>query len=254
WTGPSHRDYECALGSEPAAYVTTTRPVGRAEPLHTATLTPFSARIGSSESAQKVSDRPPTAIIVALFLAYLAFVARIPSPGFRGHQAFARLAPRPHEVERFIVAKEYAAALPLALELRRSFPDEPQLMYWTAVIQQGLNDWSAEAKAWEEYVRASPTPEEACPALPEAYSHLGAASQALTAYERCSRFTPSDPDRLIDLANAYEGSERVTEAIALYRQAAALDPFNPVLTSRLSTLSEGTRCGSCPGSTSARSA
>jgi tetratricopeptide (TPR) repeat protein len=179
--------------------------------------------------------------MVALFLAYLAFVARIPLPGFRGHQAFDPLAPRPHEVERLIVAKEYAAALPLALELRRSFPNEPQLMYWTAVIQQGLNDWSAEAEAWEEYVRASATPEEACPALPEAYSHLGAGSQALTAYERCSQFNPSDPDRLIDLANAYERSERVSEAIALYRQAAALDPFNPVLTSRFSTPSEGTR-------------
>ena len=55
------------------------------------------------------------------------------------------------------------------------------------------------------------------------------------------RSDPNDPDRLIDLAIAYERSERVTEAIALYRRAAALDPFNPVLTSRLSPLSEGTR-------------
>ncbi|PWT80242.1 MAG: hypothetical protein C5B57_12530 [Blastocatellia bacterium] len=204
-------------------------------------MTQFNTRIQSADSVSTVSSRPPAAIIVALFLAYLIFVARIPLPGLRRHSAFDPLAARPHAVESLIVAKEYAAALPLALELRRSFPDEPQLIYWIAVIQRGLHDWSAEAQALEEYVRASATPEEACPALPEAYSHLGAASEALTAYERCLQFDPSDPDRLIDLAIAYERSERVREAIALYRRAAALDPFNPVLASRLSPLSEGTR-------------
>ena len=186
-------------------------------------------------------NRLPTALLLVLFLGYATVFVRLPAAGFGLGQRFDPFASRPRIVEQMIVANQFAQALPLAVELRRSFPNEPQVISWVAVIHRGLKAWVAEASAWEDYVRLSPTPAAACPALPEAYGRLGKVEQALASYERCAKLDPQNADRLFDLGHAYQRSGRASEAIALYRQAAALDPYNPVLTDRIAALSEGRR-------------
>jgi tetratricopeptide (TPR) repeat protein len=183
--------------------------------------------------------RLPTWLLLGLFLGYATVFIRLPTSGYGLHPAFDPLAPRPRIVEQMIVAKQFARALPLVVELRRTFPSEPQIIAWLAMIHRGLSAPRAEASAWEDYVRISGTPAVACPALPEAYARLGDERQALAAYERCVAFDPREPDRLFDLANAYRRSNLTSAALELYRQAASLDPYNPALSQQLSSVSEG---------------
>ncbi len=183
--------------------------------------------------------RLPTWLLLGLFLGYATVFIRLPASGFGLRPVFDPLAPRPRLVEQLIVAKQFEQALPLVVDLHRTFPREPQVIAWLAIIHSKLGSTEEEATAWENYVRISRTPAIACPALPEAYARLGDEQQALAAYERCVTFDPQDPDRLFDLANAYRRSNRTSAALELYRQAVSLDPYNPVLSERLSSLSEG---------------
>ena len=185
--------------------------------------------------------RIPTALLVVLFLGYVSVFVRVPAGGLRLRPVFDPFEPRPRLVEQLIVAKQYAEALPLAQELRASFPNEPQIVSELATIFRGLNESQAEAAAWEDYLRASGSPEVACPSLPDAYRSAGDLKQALRSFERCLEFDPENADRLFDLADAYERSERSSEALDLYRRAAALDPFNPVVTTRIASLTARTR-------------
>jgi tetratricopeptide (TPR) repeat protein len=176
-----------------------------------------------------------------LFLGYAAVFVRVPASGLRLRPVFDPFEPRPRLVEQLIVAKQYAKALPMAQELRASFPNEPQIASDLATIFRGLNDSRAEAVAWEDYLRASGAPAVACPSLPEAYRRDGDLQQALRSFERCLALDPENAARLFDLADAYERSERSNEAIELYRRAAALDPFNPVVTARIASLTARAR-------------
>jgi tetratricopeptide (TPR) repeat protein len=185
--------------------------------------------------------RIPTTLLVVLFLGYASVFVRVPAAGLRLRPVFDPFEPRPRLVEQMIVAKEYEKALPLAQGLRKSFPNEPQIISELATIFRGLNEPAAEAAAWEDYLRVSGAPAVACPALPEAYRRFGDLRQALRSYERCLALDPENADRLFDLANAYERSERPSEAIALYRRAAALDPFNPAVKARVTSATERMR-------------
>jgi tetratricopeptide (TPR) repeat protein len=185
--------------------------------------------------------RIPTTLLVVLFLGYAAVFVRVPAAGLRLRPVFDPFEPRPRLVEQLIVAKQYAKALPLAQELRVSFPNEPQIASELATIFRGLNDSEAEASAWEDYLRASGAPAVTCPALPEAYRRAGDPQQALKSYERCLALDPQNADRMFDLADAYERAGRSSEALELYRRAAGLDPFNPVVTSRIASLTAGAR-------------
>jgi Flp pilus assembly protein TadD len=181
---------------------------------------------------------PPlrTSVLAILLLVYISIFVRDPLSAFRMRVTFDPLSPRAHVVEQLMVARQYARALPLAVALRRTFPSEPQVVYWIAVIQSGLNDWRSAASAWEEYVRVSPAPGEACPALAEAYTRMGDAGEALAAYERCVRFDPTDADRFFDLAGAYERAGRTVDAVLVYQHAATLDPYNPAIVARIEAL------------------
>jgi tetratricopeptide (TPR) repeat protein len=185
--------------------------------------------------------RLPTWLLLGLFLGYATVFVRLPTSGYSLRPVFDPLAPRPRIVQQMIVAEQFAQALPLVVELRRSFPNEPQIIAWLAMIHRELSTPRAEASAWEDYVRVSRTPAIACPALPEAYARLGDEQQALAAYERCVAFDPREPDRLLDLANAYRRSNLTSAALELYRQAASLDPYNPELAQQLSSVREGRR-------------
>jgi Flp pilus assembly protein TadD len=181
---------------------------------------------------------PPlrTSVLAILLLVYISIFMRDPLSAFRTRVSFDPLSPRAHVVEQLMAARQYARALPLAVELRRTFPGEPEVVYWIAVIHSGLNDWPSAASAWEEYMRLSSTPGEACPALADAYTRMGDAGEALAAYERCVRFDPTDSDRLFDLAGAYERAGRIVDAVPAYKQAATLDPYNPAIVARIEVL------------------
>jgi tetratricopeptide (TPR) repeat protein len=180
--------------------------------------------------------RIPTTLLVLLFLGYATVFVRVPAAGLRLRPVFDPFEPRSRLVEQLIVARQYAKALPLAQDLRVSFPNEPQIVSELAAIFHGLNDSAAEAAAWEDYLRLSGAPAVACPALPDAYRRAGHLGQAVTSYERCLALEPENADRLFDLADAYERAERISEAIALYWRAAASDPFNPIVTTRIARL------------------
>ena len=174
----------------------------------------------------------PLAVLAVLAIAYATVF--VPNP-FR-RTGFDPLAARPRVVEELISARQFSQALPLALELRRSFPNEAEVAFWVASIHHGLGDGQAEAAALEAYARLSSTLAGACPALPAAYERLGDRPRAVAAYERCLQLNPQDPDRVSDLAAAYQASGRTPEALELYRHAVALDPYNPLLAQRLAAL------------------
>jgi tetratricopeptide (TPR) repeat protein len=156
--------------------------------------------------------------------------------GSRGGSRFDPLAPRPHAIERLVVAKRFAEALPLVTELRGSFPREPLVTLWLATVEQGLGHWQAEASAWEDYLRLSPDSSsdfEACPSLPQAYERAGQIAMSLSSYQRCVQLDETDPARHLDLGAAYERAGRSADALVSFRRAAELDPENPVLKAHL---------------------
>ena len=177
-----------------------------------------------------------TLLLAALTAVYLAAglwgrLGALVSP-----HRFDPFLPLARAVELRIGAGRFAEALPLAASLARTYPDEPLIAFWRGQIQHGIGDGAAEAAAWEDYVRLSPAPGEACPALPEAYTRARREADSLAAYERCAAFAPDDPDRLADLGDAYARAGRPRDALAAFSRAAALDGDNPSLVARLSAL------------------
>src|SRR4051794_31638185 len=94
--------------------------------------------------------------------------------------------PLARAVEHRVEEQRYAEALPLARDLQHAYPAEPQISYWLARIHLGLHETAPEIDAWEEYMRLSAAPGEACPSLAEAYQRSGRGADALRAYERCA--------------------------------------------------------------------
>jgi predicted Zn-dependent protease len=167
-----------------------------------------------------------TALIAALLVLYGAvWLHGVFSTGSR--RGFDPFAPRARTLAERLEAGYYRDALSLVHELNQEFPGEPELLRALARIRHGLREWTLEAEAWEQYVRVSPSPAEACPALAEAYQAGNQDDRALHAYERCARFDPDDPDRWFDLAQAYERRGRRGEELTVLRRAAVLDPGNP---------------------------
>lgn len=121
-------------------------------------------------------------------------------------------------------AARYDAALQPTLELTRAFPNQQVYAERLAVIYQHLGRSADEAAAWERVVSVSPTPVDACPALPDAYVRaVGLSDTALDAFERCSAFEPKNADMLFYLARARERTGRTDLAEATYREAVRFD-------------------------------
>jgi len=140
-------------------------------------------------------------LLLLLAAVYAASLGKLPGAG--ASTAFDPLAPRPHAVERLIVAGKFADALPQASALRDSYPREPLVLMWVARAHHGLSQWREEASAWEAYQKVSPAPAESCPALPQAYERLGMVEAAVAAYGRCAEIDPMDPGLRDELAAAY---------------------------------------------------
>lgn len=125
-------------------------------------------------------------VLLALLLATDAAVLghTAASRAFRS-AGFDPLAPQPSAVESLTVAGRFADALPLATQLRRTYPKEPLVAYWLARINAGLNRPAEEADAWEAFVSLSSEPIDACPAWPDADRRAGRQERAVAAAERC---------------------------------------------------------------------
>jgi tetratricopeptide (TPR) repeat protein len=149
---------------------------------------------------------------------------------------FDPLSPSGRHVEHAIESGRFAEALPVAVSLRQSYPNEPLICYWLAEIHHGLNQPDAEAGAWAAFVSMTPARAAACPQWPEAHARAGQAADAIRAYEQCASFAPDDPERLINLADALASSSRLDAARAAYTKAATLDRSDPRPALRLRAL------------------
>ena len=177
-----------------------------------------------------------TLLLVVLLMLYLVSVLRPAIEDRMRRGEFDPFLPAARALEHRLAEARFAEALPLARELDRTYPREAQVTFWLARVHHGLDDAASEATAWERYVALSPAPEEACPALPEAYAHAGRPAESLHAYERCAAFDETDAARLIDLGEAYANAHRTRDAIAQYERAASIDLGDPDLASRLHAL------------------
>lgn len=167
-----------------------------------------------------------TALLLALFGAYGLTFVRGSAPGDRSMRADP-LAPQVRAIERALTSGRYSDALALARDARRAFPRDPFILLLLAQIHHGLGQPDDEASAWDEYMAASETPAEACPAVSDAYERLGDTGRALERLRRCAVLEPDDPGRLVDLAESYERAGRADDALEAYRRAHALDPADP---------------------------
>ena len=91
-----------------------------------------------------------------------------------------------------------------------------------ATIYGGLGRPREEAEAWESFVASSPTPQEACPDIGDAYFRLGLVDASMDAFERCLAFDPSDPDAIFHLARGHERRGELPRARALYERGLAI--------------------------------
>jgi len=146
--------------------------------------------------------------------------------------------PLARSVELRVGERRFAEARPLADSLARAYPDQPLVAFWRARIQHGLGNASGEALAWEDYIRMSSAPAEACPAIAEAYAAAGRTADALRGYERCAAFTPDDSDRIVDLGDAYARARQRADARQAYARALQHDGDNPALLARVAALGD----------------
>lgn len=180
-----------------------------------------------------------TAVLLMLLAAYLAVVVHL-AGGAGADRRFDALSPQSRSVEQAIEARQFADALPLALEIQRAHADEPLIAYWLATIFRGLDRPRDEVAAWETYIQLSSAPAEACPALADAYERMGDHAGSIVQYQRCVDYDPREPERLVDLAEALERAQSVEQALDAFRAAALLDPRNMMLARRIDDLSRRT--------------
>ena len=129
-----------------------------------------------------------TVLLTALLAVYVGFLGRGAIAGLVTASRFDPLASQPASVEQLIVARRFADALARATDLHARYPTEPLVSFWLAQINHGLGQPRAEADAWDDYVRWSKAPAEACPAWPAAHARLGDDARAQAASERCRGF------------------------------------------------------------------
>ncbi|HMD36016.1 MAG TPA: tetratricopeptide repeat protein [Vicinamibacterales bacterium] len=176
-----------------------------------------------------------TLLLAALLLAYAWTGLQGFVLGALHRNRFDPFLPLARRLEQRVEERRFADALPIALELEKTYPEEPLVAYWIGRIRNGLGDRAAEAAAWERYVAISPTPEEACPAWPEAIAATRGAADALDAFARCAAYDPTGANRLVDLGDAQLRAGRADDARETFRKAAVIDPDDPLIASRMQT-------------------
>lgn len=129
------------------------------------------------------------ALLLGILAAYAAVLGRGPAARAFGGRGFDVMSPQAAAVEQFIAAGRFDEALPIAKSLRAKYPDEPQVAYWIATVQQRLGHYAEAAEAWSEYVQTSAAPGDACPWWPEAYVASSQPDRARTAVAKCDEWT-----------------------------------------------------------------
>jgi tetratricopeptide (TPR) repeat protein len=130
----------------------------------------------------------------------------------------------------------WAEALAPTTALVERFPNQQVYAERLARVHHALGRPEAEAAAWEKFVAISPTPDDACPALGEAYQRMGDAARALDAFVRCRDFDPGSAELAFHLARAYERRGRWADARRAYEGALAVDPAHGDSRVRLAAL------------------
>lgn len=126
-----------------------------------------------------------------------------------------------------IRAHRYQDALPLARRTLDAFPGNPVYLRQMADIQEQLGHYAEAAAAWESYLKVSPTPSEAFPALPDAYRKLGRMAASIDACQRALALEPRNPDFLFNLGRAYEWGHQYDKARQTYQRCCTLSPGSP---------------------------
>jgi tetratricopeptide (TPR) repeat protein len=130
-------------------------------------------------------------------------------------------------VERLIAARQFADALPLALENRARYPGDPTAAWHVARVYEGLQRPSDEAAAWETYLHNAPPTATVCMRVSELYRQLRQPSRVVANADRCLAFDAGQPELLADAAEADLERGDHTAAMRALQRAAAIDPHNP---------------------------
>lgn len=118
----------------------------------------------------------------------------------------------------------WAGALAPTVALVERFPNQQVFAERLARIYAGLDKAADEASAWERFLRVSPTPEDACPAVAEAYWRADEKEKSLEASIRCRDFDPLSGELHYYLGRAYERAGRPADARASYEAALKVEP------------------------------
>lgn len=118
----------------------------------------------------------------------------------------------------------WEAALAPTTALVDQFPNQQVFAERLARIYAGLGRAADEAAAWERFLRVSPTPEDACPAVAEAYWRAGEKEKSLDASIRCRDFDPLSGELHYYLGRAYERAGKPAEARGSYEAALEVEP------------------------------
>ena len=108
--------------------------------------------------------------------------------------------------------------------LLASFPGEPRYLGFQAELFELARRPRDAARSWELYLRVSPTPAEACPALGIDYVAAGEVERGLDADRRCYGLDPSKTDLMVAYALSLERVGRDDEAAPLLREALRRSP------------------------------
>jgi tetratricopeptide (TPR) repeat protein len=129
--------------------------------------------------------------------------------------------------QRAFAAEQYTDALGPTERLTKLLPTQAIYFDRLARIQQKLGRPADEARAWEGVFRTSPTPEDACPMLADAYHRIPDPAGALRAYERCVEVAPDDADLLLFLGRSYNAVGRADAARRALEHALEVAPEYP---------------------------
>lgn len=120
--------------------------------------------------------------------------------------------------------RRFEEARPLAEAMVKAFPGSPVYLRRLAEIQGNLGHPKEEAEAWERFLKVSPTPGEAFPALLNAYHALGQTRPAIEACERVVGLDSTNAELRFYLGRAYEFAKAFAKARDAYGRACELRP------------------------------
>lgn len=98
-----------------------------------------------------------TVLLLVLLAAYVGATVW-PAIQAGSGRGFDALAPESRFVEQAIGEQRFAEALPVALQMRRSYASEPLVAYWLATIYDGLGRAADARSARDDFQRLSGSP------------------------------------------------------------------------------------------------